>query len=65
MNEPIISPWIFYLMNIADRVGTISFFIAVFSFVGLLVFGLLYALGAFSNMDNDDRGRCIKSGSVK
>lgn len=61
MNEPIISPWVFYLMNIADRVGTISFFIASFSFVGLVFFGLLYAIGFLDDMDDDDRERCIKS----
>lgn len=61
MEEPIISPWVFYLMNIADRVGTISFFIASFSFVGLVIIGCLYALGALSDMDDDDRERCIKS----
>lgn len=61
MNEPIISPWIFYLMNIADRVGTISFFIAAFAFVGLVFFGFLYAFGVLGDMDDDDRERCIKS----
>lgn len=61
MNEPIISPWIFYLMNIADRVGTISYFIASFSFVGLAIIGCLYVLGALRNIDDNDRERCIKS----
>lgn len=61
MDEPIISPWIFYLMNIADRVGTISFFIASFSFVGLVVLGLFYVLGALQDIDDDARERCIKS----
>lgn len=61
MNEPIISPWVFYLMNIADRVGTISFFIASFSFVGLSVTGLSYFIGEFDNIKDSSRKRIIKS----
>lgn len=61
MNEPIISPWVFYLMNIADRVGTISFFIASFSFVGLSVTGLCYFIGEFDNIKDSSRKRIIKS----
>ena len=43
MNEPIISPWIFYWIDLADSLKLIIFFILLFSFVGFLLAGGNYA----------------------
>ena len=61
MNEPIISPWIFYLINLTDKVNVISFLMSLLSFVALSIAGLFYFVGEFDGIEDSSRKRIIKS----
>ena len=42
MSEPIINPWLFYLMDVSQGILGFSFCIALVSFMCLIVIGILY-----------------------
>lgn len=60
MNEPIISPWIFYLINLADRATIISGAVTAATVIFFLLSSFLYAIGEIDDMYDRDRERFMK-----
>lgn len=54
MSEPIISPWIFYLINVFVNLQGAMMIIIIFSGIGIIAFGVFTIIAACNDDEDED-----------
>lgn len=60
MNEPIISPWIFYWISLADKIGVVAACMTGISLFCLALYAVFAIAGEFDNIEDDTKNRLTK-----